>query len=140
MKVVSACLAGAKCRYDGNAVPCRYVMQLMQEGQALPVCPEQLGGLPTPRTSAEIVGGRVMTRDNTDLTDTFEKGAEEALRLALLAGCDEAILKSNSPSCGYGRVYDGTFTGKKKEGKGVFAALLEKNGIKIYTDEEVRDK
>jgi uncharacterized protein YbbK (DUF523 family) len=137
MKVVSACLAGVNCRYDGKNASCKYVVDLVREGKAIPVCPEQMGGLPTPRTNTEIVNGRVLTEEGVDLTDKFRKGAQEALNVALLADCKEAILKSNSPSCGYGKIYDGTFSGTKKEGKGIFAELLEKNGIRVHSDENV---
>ncbi len=112
MKIVSACLAGIKCRYDGRAKTSQKVVQLVKDGDAIPVCPEQLGGLTTPRIAAEARGEKVFTRKGEDITYKFEDGAKEALRIALLANCKEAILKSKSPSCGCGKIYDGSFTGK----------------------------
>jgi uncharacterized protein YbbK (DUF523 family) len=137
MKIVSACLAGVKCRWDGDSRPCQKVIDLVKEGKAIPVCPEQLGGLTTPRIPCEQKGNKVFAKDGKDMTDFFEKGAEEALKIAKLTGCKEAILKSKSPSCGSGRVYDGTFSGKLIEGDGVFAKLLKKNNIKVLTEEEI---
>ena len=98
--VVSACLAGEPCRYDGGCSPCPAVQRLIRAGQALPVCPETLGGLPTPRVPSEIRDGSVVAKDGTDVTDAFTRGAEEALRLAQENGCTAAILKARSPSCG----------------------------------------
>ncbi len=137
MKIVSACLAGVKCRWDGDARPCQEVMDLVKQGEAIPVCPEQLGGLPTPRTPAERRGNKVFTRDGEDVTLEFKKGAEEALKIAQLANCKEAILKSKSPSCGSGKVYDGTFSGKLVNGNGVFAELLKRNNTKVLNEEEI---
>jgi len=111
----------------------------VKEGKALPVCPEQLGGLPTPREPAEQKGNRVFTKDGKDVTGAYVKGAEEALRLAKLANCEEAILKARSPSCGCDKVYDGTFTKTLIEGDGVFAKMLKENGIKVVSDEELAD-
>ena len=112
--VVSACLAGESCRYDGGCSPCPAVQALVRTGQALPVCPEVLGGLPTPRVPSEIRGGRVVAKDGTDVTGAFTCGAEEALRLALENGCTAAILKARSPSCGSGEIYDGDVEGALK--------------------------
>ena len=133
--VVSACLAGESCRYDGGCSPCPAVQALVRTGQALPVCPEVLGGLPTPRVPSEIRGGRVVAKDGTDVTGAFTCGAEEALRLALENGCTAAILKARSPSCGCGRIYDGTFTHTLVDGDGLFAALLRKKGFQLFTEE-----
>jgi uncharacterized protein YbbK (DUF523 family) len=137
MKLVSACLAGVKCRYDGSAKPCKKVIELVKKGQAIPVCPEQLGGLPTPRIASEQKGNKVFNKEGKDLTKEFEKGAQEALNIAKIAGCKEAILKSKSPSCGFGLIYDGSFTGKLIKGDGVFAELLKANNIKVMTEEEI---
>nr|VFJ61854.1 MAG: Uncharacterized conserved protein YbbK, DUF523 family [Candidatus Kentron sp. FM]VFJ73833.1 MAG: Uncharacterized conserved protein YbbK, DUF523 family [Candidatus Kentron sp. FM]VFK21022.1 MAG: Uncharacterized conserved protein YbbK, DUF523 family [Candidatus Kentron sp. FM] len=136
MKIVSACLAGVKCRYDGEAKPCRKVMELVERGQAIPVCPEQLGGLTTPRTPAEKKGDQVFTRDGKDVTGRFRRGAREARRIARLARCHQAILKAKSPSCGFGEIYDGTFSGRLTKGNGVFAEMLEDDGMKVMTEEE----
>lgn len=132
--VVSACLAGAACRYDGKSTPCAAVMELLRNGQALPVCPEQLGGLPTPRDPAELCDGRILTREGKDCTAAFERGAAEALRLASAAGCSAAILKARSPSCGAGRIYDGTFSGRLTDGDGVFARLARKAGLRLFDE------
>ena len=137
MKLVSACLAGVKCRYDGSAKPCKKVIELVKKGQAIPVCPEQLGGLPTPRIASEQKGNKVFNKEGKDLTKEFEKGAQEALNIAKIAGCKEAILKSKSPSCGFGLIYDGSFTGTLIKGDGVFAELLKANNIKVMTEEEI---
>jgi len=137
MKIVSACLAGIKCRWDGEARPCQKVIELVKQGKAIPVCPEQLGGLTTPRTPAEQKEDKVFTKDGKDVTAQFERGAEEALKIAKLVNCDGAILKSKSPSCGSGKVYDGTFSGKLINGDGVFAKILKKNNIKVFTEKEI---
>ena len=129
--VVSACLAGEHCRYDGGSSPCEAVMELVREGRAVPVCPETLGGLPTPRTPAEI-------RDGRDVSEAFARGAAEALRRALAEGCDAAILKARSPSCGAGMVYDGTFTGRRVPGEGVFARMVREAGLPVETEETYR--
>ncbi len=140
MVVVSACLAGAACRFDGRTTPHPAVLELVRLGRALPVCPEQLGGRPTPRKPNEIVEGRVVEQGGADLTEPFERGAAEALRLARLAGCRAAVLKVRSPSCGYEEIYDGTFSGRLVPGHGVFAALLLKHGLTVAgLDAETRD-
>ena len=136
MIIVSACLANVRCRYDGAAKPCDEVVRLVAEGKAMPLCPEQLGGLPTPRAPAEIRGDRVIRRDGVDVTDEFKRGAQEALKLAKLVGAKTAILKARSPSCGSGKIYDGSFTGKLAEGDGVFAELCKNNGIDVRTEAE----
>jgi len=137
MKIVSACLAGIKCRWDGDSRPCEKVITLFRQGKAIPVCPEQLGGLTTPRIPAEQKGRKFFTKDGRDVTPEFEKGAEEALKIAKLAGCKEAILKSKSPSCGSGKVYDGTFSDKLVNGDGIFAKLLKKNNINVLNENEI---
>jgi len=137
MKIVSACLAGINCRWDGKSNPCQKVMDLVKQGKAIPVCPEQLGGLITPRLPAEQKGNKVFTKDGKEVTTQFEKGAENAFKIAKQVNCTEAILKSRSPSCGSGKVYDGTFSGKLINGDGVFAKLLKKNNIKVFTEEEL---
>lgn len=137
MILVSACLAGVACRYDGRDNVSDVVLALVRSGQAIPFCPEIVGGLPTPRVPCEIRDGAVVDQDGVDRTEAFLRGADEGLKLAQLAGCTEAILKSYSPSCGCGMVYDGTFTGKRVPGQGLFAALLKENGIAVRTDEDV---
>lgn len=133
--IVSNCLIGAECRYKGDACRSEEVCALAKKHTLIGVCPEQMGGLPTPRTPAERVGDRVLTRDGRDVTAEYERGAEAALRLAELNRARYAVLKANSPSCGCGRIYDGTFTGGKKEGDGVTAELFKKCGIKVFTEE-----
>lgn len=147
MKLVSACLAGCRCRYDQQPRTHAAVVTLLAKGEAVPVCPEQLGGLPTPRTPCEIVGGsgedvldgraRVVDSEGCDRTAAFIAGAEETLRLAHLIGVTEAILKENSPSCGTHLIYDGTFTGIRRAGQGVTAALLRRNGIRVDSEESL---
>ncbi|WP_347357827.1 DUF523 domain-containing protein [Bdellovibrio sp.] len=131
MKIVSACLSGVHCRYDCKAQTRSSIEEMVQKGDAIPVCPEQLGGLPTPRPPAERIGDKVLTNKGIDVTAEYQRGAEEALRIAKLAGATEALLKSKSPMCGCGKIYDGTFSGNQKDGDGVFAELLKKNGIKV---------
>lgn len=100
--LVSACLVGAPCRYDGASRPDPEALVLLEEGRALPLCPEQLGGLPAPRKPCELMEGRVLTPEGDDLTEPFVRGAHAALELAQRAGCRKALLKSLSPSCGGG--------------------------------------
>ena len=135
--IVSACLAGFYCRYSGVAESFGPVVDLVRRGRAIPFCPEVFGGLPTPRKPCEIRGERVVEADGTDRTAEFRRGAEEGLRLASLVGCREAVLKSGSPSCGSGMVYDGTFSSTRVEGDGLFARLLKENGIAVRTEEDL---
>ena len=137
MIIVSACLAGVNCKYDGKNNANEKVIKLVSRGNAIPLCPEQLGGLSTPRIPAEIVGDKIINKNGLDVTDNFIKGANEALRIAQLVGCKTAILKESSPSCGLHKVYDGTFTGTKIEGKGVTAKLFSQNKIKILSEDEI---
>lgn len=134
--VVSACLAGIKCRYDGSAKPCQAVIDLVKNNKAVTVCPEQLGGLPTPRIAAERIGNKVIGKDGSDLTEKFELGAKKALEIVKEVDADQVILKTKSPSCGLGKIYDGSFSGKLVKGNGVFADLCLKNGVEVKTEEE----
>ena len=137
MKIlVSACLLGVRCRYDGKSKPHPAVERLMEQHTLIPVCGEILGGLPTPRVSAERQGARVVTADGRDVTAAYRRGAEEVLRLAKLYGCKAAVLKERSPSCGSGRIYDGTFTGTLTDGWGVTAELLRDHGICVIGESE----
>ena len=137
MKIlVSACLLGVRCRYDGKSKPHPAVERLMEQHTLIPVCGEILGGLPTPRVSAERQGERVVTADGRDVTAAYRRGAEEVLRLAERDGCKAAILKERSPSCGSGRIYDGTFTGTLTDGWGVTAELLRDHGICVIGESE----
>ena len=138
MIIVSSCLAGRPCRYDGTAKPNERVMRMVREGVALPVCAEELGGLATPRKPCEIIGGDgsdVQTEDGADKTAEFIAGANAVLALAKECGVKSAILKAKSPSCGCGRIYNGCFRGELRPGYGVTAALLERNGIHVQTEE-----
>jgi len=137
MELCSACLLGIRCRYDGRSKPNKKVIRLAKTTILIPVCPEQLGGLPTPREAAERRGDRVFTISGRDVTENFLKGAEEVLRLAKLFGIRKAILKQRSPSCGCGKIYNGFFTGKIVEGNGVTTTLLKKYGIKVISDEDL---
>lgn len=132
MFLVSACLAGCPCRYDGKANPREDIIALVKAGKALPLCPEQLGGLCTPRLPCERVeDGRVLCRDGSDKTENFRRGAEAVLALCQSYGIEKAILKARSPSCGVGVIYDGTFSGVLREGDGLCAQLLMQNGIEV---------
>jgi len=134
---VSGCLLGVDCRYKGDSCANEKILALAKEHTLIFICPEQMGGLATPRDPAEQVNGRVVTNKGTDVTEQYTRGAEAALRIAKLNGADFAILKSRSPSCGSGIVYDGTFSGTKVPGNGVCAALFKQNGIPVYTEEEL---
>ncbi|MEW8977382.1 MAG: DUF523 domain-containing protein [Symbiobacterium sp.] len=145
MILVSACLVGCHCRYDGGTKERPDLVKLIRQGRAVPVCPEQMGGLPTPRVPAEIVGGdgeavldgraRVVNSAGDDVTAQFLAGAREALRMAEAAGASVAILKERSPSCGSAAIYDGTFSGATVPGAGVTAALLRRHGVRVYSEE-----
>lgn len=135
--LVSACLLGCPCRYDGKSKPNAAVLALMEQHTLIPVCPEQAGGLATPRPPAECKNGGVFTQSGTDVTAQYRKGAEEALRLAELYHCDCAILKERSPSCGKESIYDGSFSRRLVVGDGVAAKLLREHGITVYGESEV---
>lgn len=132
--LVSACLLGVPCRYDGASKPCAALELLAEKFVLVPICPEQLGGLSTPRVPAERKGSCVITRDGRDVTENYLRGAQESLRIARITGCRTALLKAKSPSCGCGRIYDGTHTGSLTDGNGTTAELLKANGITIYTE------
>ena len=135
MILVSACLLGCACRYDGQSKPYPLAQELAKRGLAVPVCPEQLGGLSTPRNPSERRGERVVMSDGRDVTAEYRRGAEETLRLARLYGCTAAVLKEKSPSCGSSLIYDGSFTGTLRPGVGVTAALLLRNGITVRDEQ-----
>ena len=135
--LVSACLAGVACRHDGLSLPHPLVLQLVAQGRAIPVCPETLGGLPVPRATVELRQGRAVSRTGEDLTEAFLAGARLALALGQTQGCRQAILKSRSPSCGLGQVYDGSFSGVLVPGDGLFAALLKARGLAVWSEEDV---
>lgn len=142
MYLVSACLLGENCKYSGGNNECRWVKDFLKDKDYLPVCPEALGGLPTPRPPAELINGRAIDKNGKDVTENFIIGAEKTLQEAkkkaeeLGQTLELAILKANSPSCGSGRIYDGTFTGKRINGDGIFAELLKKHDIPVITEED----
>jgi len=133
--VVSACLAGCKCRYDGGSNPCLPVIRLVKARLALPVCPEQLSGLPVPRLPCEQKGSLVISQDGTDMSAVYARGAGTALELALQNACSVAILKTRSPSCGIAGVYDGSFSRRLIPGQGVWARMLADAGLRLYSEE-----
>lgn len=135
--LVSACLLGCPCRYDGKSKPHESILALLGEHTLIPICPEQMGGLATPRPPAERKDGGVFTENGGDVTEQYRRGAEEALHLAKLYGCICAVLKERSPSCGSGQVYDGSFSRTLVAGDGVTAALLKANGITVLGESEV---
>lgn len=147
MILVSACLFGVNCKYNGGDNKNKEVLKLIEKYQLIPICPEQLGGLSTPRHPAEIVSGdakdvlngkgKIENNCGEDVTEQFLKGAQESLKIAKLYGIKVAILKAKSPSCGCGVIYDGTFTGTLKKGNGVTAELFLQNGIEVYTENEI---
>lgn len=136
--LVSACLLGYKCRYDGKSNKNDDVIALGEEYELISICPECFGGLPTPREPAEIKDGRVVNILGEDVTEQFKSGAEQALYIAKECNAPCALLKENSPSCGCGRIYDGSFTKTKIDGNGVTAQLLVDNEIQVFTEAEIR--
>jgi len=137
MWIVSACLLGIKCRFDGQCKQNEKVMKLVRREILFPVCPEQLGGLPTPREPAEQRGKRVFTKSGRDVTENFQRGAGQVLEVAKLFGVRYAILKQKSPSCGCGKIYSGDFSGILIKGDGITTALLKQNGIKVISEEDL---
>ena len=140
MKIlVSACLLGKNCKYNGCNNLNQSVLDFIEGHEVIGVCPEQLGGLSTPRLPAEIVEGVVTNKEGVSVDAEFRKGAQEALAAALENKVDLAILQSRSPSCGVKEIYDGSFSGKKIKGQGVFAKLLSAHGIKVLDAEDVSE-
>ena len=137
--LISACLLGCRCRYDGASKPQPWIAALAERHTLVPVCPEQMGGLATPRPPAERQGDRVVTKEGADVTAQYRRGAEEALRLCRLFDCQAALLKERSPSCGCGSVYDGTFTGALTAGDGVTAELLRAEGVPVYGESRAEE-
>ena len=137
--LISACLLGCRCRYDGASKPQPWLAALAERHELVPVCPEQMGGLATPRLPAERQGDRVVTKEGADVTAQYRRGAEEALRLCRLFDCQAALLKERSPSCGCGSVYDGTFTGVLTAGDGVTAELLRAEGVPVYGESRAEE-
>ena len=146
MILVSGCLSGHNCFYNGSFKTCEPIKELVRQKKAVPICPELLGGLGIPRERSEIKGGagkdvlsgrcKVITEFGKDVTKNFVSGAEAVLAIAKKYEVTKAVLKSKSPACGCGRIYDGSFTGRMIEGDGVACALLKLNGVEILSDEE----
>ena len=136
---MSACLLGVNCRYDGGGKAIAGIAELMGLAELIPVCPEILGGLPTPRTPSERRDGRVIAHDGRDVTAAFRRGAEEARKLAELFGARTALLKERSPSCGSGEIYDGSFSGGLMPGDGVAAELLKSSGIEVFGESRIEE-
>ena len=135
--IVSACLAGDNCKYNGGNNLNQKMMDFLQTHEIIKVCPEVLGGLPTPRPSAEIVDGQVMNTQGRDVTGEFTLGAQRAFEIVQKEKPDLIILQSRSPSCGIKQIYDGTFSGKKIHGHGLFAELCIKAGYKVLDIEDI---
>jgi len=145
MYLISACLAGVNCKYSGGNNECDWVKEFMDGRECMLVCPEALGKLPTPRPPAELINGRAIDQNGRDVTENFILGAETTLAMAEQKAeeLDEeiklAILKANSPSCGCGKIYDGTFSGILVDGDGLFTAMLKEKGIPVITEKQETD-
>ncbi len=138
--IVSACLLGVACNHRGQANTSAAVVELRRDRRLIPVCPETSGGLPTPRPAAEVQpSGRVRTAAGEDVTDAYDRGAAQAVRLAAAAGAEGAVLKARSPSCGCHEVYDGSFTRTRVEGEGVTARALRESGVRVWSEEDVEE-
>lgn len=138
--LVSACLLGINCKYSGGNNQNEKVLEYIKDKEVIPVCPEIMGGLSTPRPPSEIINDKVMNNLNQDVTQQYKKGAEETLKLAKLFNVKKALLKAKSPSCGKGYIYDGTFSSTLIEGNGITTKLLIENGIEIITEKDLEDK
>ncbi len=137
--LVSACLYGECTKYDGtnNILKNPFFLRWKNRGELIPVCPEVMGGLPTPRPCSEICGGKVINTLGEDVTEAFNNGAREALDIAKNNNVTFAILKQGSPSCGCKKIHDGTFSGNKISGMGVTARLLTDNGIVVFDEDDI---
>lgn len=138
--LISACLLGVDCKYNGsnNKLDDEIIHSLREKYNLIPVCPEIMGGMPTPRNPIEISDGKVFDYDGEEFTKEFEKGSDEVLKLAKLYDATIAILKENSPSCGSNYIYDGTFNHQKIKGMGIAAHKLSKENIKLFSEENVK--
>ena len=135
--LVSACLLGIDCKYSGGNNLNEKVLEYIKDYEVIPVCPEIMGGLSTPRPPSERIGDKVLNNQGTNVTNEYTKGALETLKLAKLFNVKKALLKAKSPSCGKGKVYDGTFTSTLIEGNGVTVDLLESNGIEVISEQDL---
>ncbi len=134
---VSACLLGHNVRYDGTSKKNEELLKLLEGQEVIAICPEVAGGFSVPHDPCEIALDKVISSENNDVTDIFVKGAEASLKI--IEDCDFVVLKSKSPSCGYGKIYDGSFSGKLVDGNGIFARLCLEHKIKIFTEEDLDD-
>ena len=137
--MVSACLLGENVKYNGGNNKNETLLRLLSGYSVIQVCPEVLGGLPVPRTPAEIVNGEVINRNGESVDEAFRKGAEKTLEIAKQEKPDLIILQSRSPSCGVKQVYDGTFTGTLIPGQGVFAQMAQEAGFKVIDIEDIKE-
>ena len=137
--IISACLCGHNCRYDGIELTLPRFLRLAATGLALPVCPEVMGGLGVPRQPCEVMSGRVFTSDGKDITDNFMRGTFEVLDLARKYKIKAAIFKDRSPSCGTTMIYDGSFKGRLIPGQGVATLILRQNGLTVFNEENAPD-
>ena len=135
--VVSACLMGDNCKYNGGNNYSKEILDYLKDKEYVKICPECLGGLSTPRVTSEICGDKVINKDGIDVTNEYNKGALESLKIAKDFKADIAILKSNSPSCGCGMIYDGTFSKKLINGDGVTTKLFKEHGIKVISSDNI---
>ncbi len=140
MMIISACLCGCDCKYNGKNNKNESCVELLKREKAVLVCPEQLGGMTTPRVPSEIIKNdgniSVISKEGKDVSKEFKKGAKEALKIAKLVDAKVAILKDGSPSCGSKYIYDGTFSGNKIKGEGITAKLFMENGIEVFSEDE----
>lgn len=139
MIIVSACLLGENCKYSGGNNRNNEVIDFLKNKSYRSVCPEVDGGLQCPRPPAEICGDRVIDKEGNDVTNAFLLGAEKVLNLAVSVNAELCILKANSPSCGCGMVYDGSFSGKKVPGNGITADLLIKNNFHVISEKDLKN-
>ena len=137
--LVSACLLGETCRYDGKSKSCERVIALKDTYNLIPICPEVMGGLPTPRTPSEICGELVLMKDGRNVTENYNRGAQKALEIARENACTVAILKEKSPSCGSGLIHNGLFDGGLVEGDGITAKLLKSQGILVLGESKITE-
>jgi uncharacterized protein YbbK (DUF523 family) len=136
-KICSACLLGINCRYNGEEKVNEKTLALLKKENLIPVCPEQLGGLSTPREPAEKKRNKVITKSGKDVTANFKRGAKEVLKIVKFFDVKQAVLKQRSPSCGCGMIYDGTFSNRLIKGDGITTILLKKNKIKVISEEDL---
>ena len=135
--LVSACLLGIDCKYNGKNNYNQKVIDYLKDKEVIPICPEIMGGLSTPRPPSERIENRIMNNEGKDVTNEYLKGAEQVLKLSKLLNVKKALLKAKSPSCGKGKIYDGTFNGILIEGNGITVELLQKNNIEIITEQDL---